>query len=177
MICHGEWSSKRPRRLYILNRMSRIQLRLFYSPGWKYFCLTLSFCLLVFMGHFTDGLAFSRPVGSDTEALQSCPAVQEEIVDLQILAEGLKQTRAVGFFEKIKLKSAIDDLVGRFEAYHQGSQKFTIVELQQQYDVLLMRIATHLQHQDVILHQQLCNAWELIWEDLSDAGRFSEKFS
>lgn len=133
--------------------------------------------LLVFVGPFSYGLTGSLTKGSHGTALQSCPSVQEEIIDLQILADGLKKSKAVGFFEKISLKSAIDDLLHRFESFHAGDRKYSLEELQQQYDILLMRIATHLQHHDVLLHQQLCNAWEIIWEDLSDPTRFSEKFS
>jgi hypothetical protein len=139
--------------------------------------LVLFTCVLVLAGQYTIGPAIGASGSHDGAALQNCPAVQDEIVDLQILAEGLKKSRAVGFFEKLSLKSAIDDLLRRFQGYHSGSKEFSLEELQQQYDLLLMRIATHLQHKDILLHQQLCNAWDMIWEDLSDPGRFSEKFS
>lgn len=109
--------------------------------------------------------------------LQACPSVNEEIVDLQILADGLKQSDAVGLFEKIRLKSAIDDLIRRMKKFHNGAGKYSEVQLQEQYDVLLMRIATHLQDKDTILHSRLCNAWEMIWQDLADPDRFAEKFS
>ena len=110
-------------------------------------------------------------------ALQHCPAIQEEITDLELLAEGLKKSHAVGFLEKLRLRSSIDDLLDRFQTFHDGDRRFSLDELQQQYDVLLMRIASHLQHRDVLLHQQLCNAWEAIWQDLSDPSKFGEKFS
>ncbi len=110
-------------------------------------------------------------------ALQACPAVEEEIVDLHLLGDGLKDSRAVSLWEKLRLKSAIDELIGRFEAYHDGRRDFSLAQLQEQYDVLLMRIASHLQHKDVILHQRLCNAWFQIWQDLEDPQRFAEKFS
>ncbi|MCU0966936.1 MAG: hypothetical protein MUF08_18245 [Burkholderiaceae bacterium] len=108
-------------------------------------------------------------------ALQACPTVEEEIVDLNLLAEGLKASSAVGLLEKIRLKSAIDDLVGRFKAFHAGATHYTQAELQQQYDLLLMRIAAHLQHKDQLLHGQLCNAWETIWLDLVDGERFAKR--
>jgi hypothetical protein len=112
-----------------------------------------------------------------TAALQACPAVEEEIVDLHLLADGLKDSRAVSLWEKLRLKSAIDELIGRFQAYHDGRRDFSLAQLQEQYDLLLMRIAAHLQHKDVILHQRLCNAWFQIWQDLEDPQRFAEKFS
>jgi hypothetical protein len=122
-------------------------------------------------------LAPADPSTVNGRALMACPSVDEEIVDLQILADGLKQSDAVGLFEKIRLKSAIDDLLKRMQKFHSGDGKFSAAELQEQYDVLLMRIASHLQDKDVILHSQLCNAWEMIWQDLEDPDRFAEKFS
>lgn len=110
------------------------------------------------------------------DALQSCPAIEEEIVDLDLLAEGLKNSRAVGVVEKLRLRTAIDGLIGRMKAFHDGAKDFSEAELQQQYDLLLMRIAAHLQHKDQVLHGRLCNAWEPIWRDLVDSGSFHAKF-
>jgi hypothetical protein len=116
-------------------------------------------------------------VAAPTAALQSCPTVEEEIVDLHILADGLKESRAVGLLEKLRLKASIESLISRFQSYHDGRSDFSLVQLQEQYDVLLMRIASHLQHKDTILHKRLCNAWFQIWQDLEDPQRFAEKFS
>lgn len=110
-------------------------------------------------------------------ALQACPKVKGEIVDLHMLAEGLKNSNAVSLFEKLRLKSAIDELIGRLKAFHAGARSDSLVQLQEQYDLLMMRIAAALQHKDVPLHGQLCNAWESLWSDLQDRGRFKEKFT
>lgn len=123
----------------------------------------------------TAAAAGAADSGAKAAALQACPTVEEEIVDLNLLAEGLKASSAVGLFEKIRLKSAIDDLIGRFKAFHDGAKHYTQAELQQQYDLLLMRIAAHLQHKDQLLHGQLCNAWEAIWLDLVDGERFAKR--
>jgi hypothetical protein len=111
-----------------------------------------------------------------TAALQACPPVEEEVVDLHLLAEGLKNSRAVSLVEKLRLRSAINGLVERFQAFHGGATNYSMAQLQQQYDLLLMRIAAHLQHKDQVLHGQLCNAWEPIWRDLIDSSRFSQRF-
>jgi len=122
-------------------------------------------------------LIFATAAGSIRgTAVQSCPAVEEEIVDLDILATGLKESKVIGVIDKIRLKSSIDDLIKRMQAYHKGKRSYSMAELQEQYDVLLMKIASHLQHKDTILHGQLCNAWELIWLDLESPERFAEKF-
>jgi len=121
----------------------------------------------------------ARAAGEDTHAavLHACPKVQQEIVDLDMLAEGLKNSGAVGMFEKLRLKSAIDELIGRFKAFHRGATQYTLAELQEQYELLMMRIAHQLQDKDLALHGQLCNAWGSIWATLQDRGRFMEKFS
>jgi hypothetical protein len=123
------------------------------------------------------GQASPPGLGAHAAALQACPKVSKEIVDLDMLAEGLKHSNAVGTFEKLRLKSAIDGLIERFKAFHRGARQFTLAELQEQYDLLMMRIATQLQNKDLALHGQLCNAWHAIWSDLQDRHRFMEKFS
>jgi len=115
-------------------------------------------------------------VKTSATVLQQCPSVEEEIVDLEILSEALRESKAVGLFEKIKLKSSIDKLLGRLEAFHNGRRDYSIEQLEEQYNVLLMRIASHLQHKDQLLHQQLCNAWLTIWLDLEDGTSFKETF-
>ena len=115
--------------------------------------------------------------GKHVAALQACPTVKQEIVDLDMLAQGLKDSNAVGMFEKLRLKSAIDDLIDRMKAYHQGVKRFALAELQEQYDLLMMRIAHQLQDKDLPLHGRLCNAWDSIWATLQDRQRFMEMAS
>jgi len=121
----------------------------------------------------------ANPPGDSTHAsaLQACPKVAQEIVDLNVLADGLKNSKAVGLFEKVRLKSAIDELIGRMKAFHRGARHYSLAQLQEQYDVLMMRIASQLQDKDLPLHGQLCNAWESIWSQLADHGRFTANFS
>ena len=110
-------------------------------------------------------------------ALRACPTVQSEITDLDMLADGLKNSSAVGVFEKLRLKSSIDELIDRLKSFHAGRRSYTMDQLQEQYDLLMMRIARQLQDKDLALHGQLCNAWEPLWAQLQDRNRFLEKFS
>ena len=103
-----------------------------------------------------------------------CPPVEEEIVDLQMLGDMLADTRAFGLFTKLSLKRDIDKVLLRLERFHDGKGKFTLEQLEEQYDLLLMKIAIHLQDNDLVLHRHLCNAWLVIWEDLRDFDRFHE---
>lgn len=121
--------------------------------------------------------AQAGPTAARAAALQACPKVKDDIVDLDRLAEGLKGSNAVGWVEKLRLKSSIEELIGRFKAFHRNDKRFTLAQLQEQYDLLMMRIAADLQDKDLVLHGQLCNAWEPIWTTLQDRSRFLEQFS
>ncbi len=114
------------------------------------------------------------PAQDSGHALSQCPPIEEEAIDLKALAEMLKKTHAVGLVTKISLKSDINGLLARMDNFHQGKKDFNLEQLQEQYDVLLMKIASHLQDKDLDLHRHLCNAWFLIWEDLRDEQRFRE---
>jgi len=140
-----------------------------------YLHLPLPLALLVAAMLLAPQVRAAAP-GADKHAaaLQACPTVQQEIVDLDMLAQGLKDSNAVGLFEKLRLKSAIDDLIARMKAYHAGAKRFTLAELQEQYDLLMMRIAQQLQDKDEALHGRLCNAWDSIWATLQDRRHFME---
>lgn len=117
---------------------------------------------------------FAVPAPDSAHALSRCPPIEEEIIDLNALADMLKNTKAVGLVTKIALKGDISALLKRMEVYHRGKRTFSLEELQEQYDLLLMKIASHLQDKDLALHKHLCNAWFVIWEDLRDEQRFRE---
>lgn len=140
------------------------------QPRWR---LALRIVALV----LSAGAAQLAAGQTDAPVLQACPKVSQEIVDLDMLADGLKNSSAVGVFEKLRLKSSIDELVGRLKAFHAGAHSYTLAQLQEQYDLLMMRIARQLQDKDQPLHGRLCNAWEPLWAQLQDRSRFMEKFS
>jgi len=103
-----------------------------------------------------------------------CPPIEEEIVDLEILGDMLAKTAAIGFLSKMRLKKDIDKVLVRLEKYHQSGGKFTLEQLEEQYNLLLMKISAHLQDKDLVTHRHLCNAWLVIWEDLQDPAYFRE---
>ena len=121
--------------------------------------------------------AQATPVAAHAAVLQACPTVKEDIVDLNMLADGLKDSSAVGLLEKLRLKLAIDQLVDRFKALHRDDKRYTLDQLQEQYDLLMMRIAQALQDKDPALHGRLCSAWAPIWATLQDRSRFQEQFT
>ena len=82
-----------------------------------------------------------------------------------------------GCSRRFALKAAIDQMIERMKAFHGGTKPYTLAELQEQYDLLMMRIATQLQGKDPTLHGQLCNAWDSIWAAMQDRNRFMKEFS
>lgn len=107
----------------------------------------------------------------ETGPYSSCPVIEDEIVDLEMLASALRETRSLGPMSKLRLKSDINKMLRRIDAWHSGKNKYTVKQLQEQYDLLLMKIAALLQEKDFTLHQKLCNAWASIWVDLLDPER------
>ena len=136
--------------------------------GVKVFCVLLPLLVM--------SVVLSIPVNAhDPSSPRSgCPPVEEEIVDLQLLADMLADTKAVGLFTKLSLKKDIEKMLLRLSKFHDGKSKFTLEQLEEQYNLLLMKIAIHLQDNDLTLHRHLCNAWLEIWEDLRDFDRFHE---
>jgi hypothetical protein len=110
--------------------------------------------------------------GTPSAALKACPAMRDEVADLHKLADALGKSDAVGWVEKLRLKSSIDELIGRMRDFHRGARRYTLAQLQEQYDLLMMRIAGLLQDNDKALHGRLCNAWHSIWATLQDRQRF-----
>ena len=64
-----------------------------------------------------------------------CPPVEEEIIDLELLAEALADTSAIGFFDKVRLKADIERMLSRLRTYHNGGGKFSIEQLEEQYNL------------------------------------------
>jgi len=109
-----------------------------------------------------------------SDPMSGCPPIEEEIVDLEILGDMLAKTKAVGFLTKLGLKKDINKVLGRLEKYHDGGGPYTLEQLEEQYNLLLMKISAHLQDKDLTTHRHLCNAWLVIWEDLQDPAYFRE---
>jgi len=108
-----------------------------------------------------------------SDPMSGCPPIEEEIVDLEILGGMLAKTSAVGFLTKLSLKKDIDKVLARMEKFHDGGGKYTLEQLEEQYNLLLMKISAHLQDKDLTTHRHLCNAWLVIWEDLKDPVYFN----
>jgi len=93
---------------------------------------------------------------------------------LATLEQRLKDTDAVGVFTKLALKNQIDDLLGQIRAHHEGRGKFTLAQLRQTYDQLLLKVHDLLKKGDPPLASAIMNSRESIWIVLTDPVRFAK---
>src|SRR6185295_18123373 len=94
-------------------------------------------------------------------------------LDLNTLEKQLKETKAIGLFSKIALKNQVDDLVKHFREYYQGKTKFTLAELHQSYDLLMLKVLSLLQDEDQKLASAIVSSRDAIWNLLSDPKKFA----
>jgi hypothetical protein len=94
-------------------------------------------------------------------------------LDLAALKEQLKETKAIGIFTKITLKSQVDDLLQQFRDHYQGKAKITMAQLRRSFDLLLMKVLSLLQDADQKLAAAIVASREAIWALLSDPKKFA----
>jgi len=94
-------------------------------------------------------------------------------LDLPLLEQRLKDTRAIGVFTKLSLKNQVDDLLKQFRAYHQGGSGKTLPQLRQSYEILLLKVVSLLQDDDPTLAAAVGSSREAIWGVLVDPKKFA----
>jgi hypothetical protein len=98
-------------------------------------------------------------------------------LDLDALERRLKDTEAIGVFTKLTLKNQVDDLLERFEAHYGGTNRSTLAELRQPYDLLMLKVLSLLQDRDAPLASAILQSREAIWKILSDPAGFRDLMS
>jgi hypothetical protein len=123
-------------------------------------------------------LLLANPLSANTtpnavNPRNNCPPVEEEIVDIDELIDMVTKTKALGLRGKLKLKKDLYKLLDRLKDFHQGDSTFSLEQLEEQYNVMLMKITAHIQDKDETLRHQLCNSWLVIWEELKNYDQYS----
>lgn len=95
-------------------------------------------------------------------------------LDLPMLEQRLKDTRAIGVFTKLSLKNQVDDLLSDLRAYHAGSSTAPQPVLRQKYDTLIIKVLTLLQNGDPQLATAVASSREALWGILMDPKKFSQ---
>jgi hypothetical protein len=115
------------------------------------------------------------PVG-EGERKESPPAAEQAAaapLDLKMLEQQLRNTKAIGFFTKISLKNKVDDLLDDFGDYYGGKVKITLTTLRRSYELLIMKVLSLLQDEDPTLARAIVASREAIWAMLTDPGKFA----
>ena len=107
-------------------------------------------------------LALPAPARSDDGAL-----------DVATLRVRLKDTPAIGPFEKLRLKSEIEHLVNDLAAFHAGHAPETLEVLHTRYSDLVLRVTVLLEQGDASLAHDLTVSSDQLWATLADPGQFA----
>src|SRR5690606_27215504 len=94
-------------------------------------------------------------------------------LDLEALEKRLRETNAIGVFTKLALKNQVDDLLDRFRAYHDGGVESALAELEQAYELLLMKTMIAGQDGDPNLASAISSSRDAIWSILTDRDKFA----
>ena len=119
------------------------------------------------------GAAYASEMGAGP-ANGTPPATQAaQVLTLPELEVRLRDTSAISLFEKLVLKSEIDELMARFRAAHAGFGP-GMGTLREPYDVLLTKIRGQVR-MDAPLAREISRARESIWSVLTDRAKFASR--
>ena len=117
--------------------------------------------------------AAAAPPAASAPAPAAARADAAPHLDLKGLEQRLRDTSAIGFFTKLSLKNQVDDLLGKFRAYHDGRQPPTLTDLRPNYELLMMKVLSLLQEDDPALADDVARSREGIWSVLADKKKFT----
>lgn len=95
-------------------------------------------------------------------------------LDLAGLETRLRKTKAIGVFTKLELKNQVGDLMKEFNEFHQQNGKLNLQQLEEHFDLLVMKLLVLLQDEDPQLHRDIAQARPALWATLSNPERFAE---
>jgi len=107
-------------------------------------------------------------------AVPPTPRPSPAPLDFKSLEARLRQTQAIGVFTKLALKNQVDDLLGKFRAYHKRQGTTTLAQLRRNYDMLLLKVLSLLQDTDPPLAQDIIKSRAAMWSILEDPKKFTE---
>jgi len=114
------------------------------------------------------------PAPAPTVASKATQAPAAAPLDFASLGTRLRQTKAIGTLTKLSLKNQVDDLLGKFRAYHKRQGTATLPELRRSYEMLLLKVLSLLQDSDPTLARDIVQSRAAIWGILADPRKFTE---
>jgi hypothetical protein len=106
-------------------------------------------------------------------ALPATARSDDGALDVATLRVRLKDTPAIGPFEKLRLKSEIAHLVSDLAAFHAGHATATLEELHARYSDLVVRVIVLLEQGDASLAHDLTASTDHLWATLADPQQFA----
>jgi hypothetical protein len=94
-------------------------------------------------------------------------------LNLETLETQLRKTKAIGLFTKLELKNEVGDLVKDVDNYHRNRSQLSLTELEERFDLLVMKLLLLLQDGDPPLHQMIADARPALWTTLADPDQFA----
>jgi len=110
------------------------------------------------------GLVFALPATARSD---------DGALDVATLRVRLKDTPAIGPFEKLRLKSEIEHLVSDLAAFHAGRATVTLEGLHARYSDLVLRVVVLLEQGDASLAHDLTASTDHLWATLADPQQFA----
>ncbi|MEX2430794.1 MAG: hypothetical protein WD645_02610, partial [Dehalococcoidia bacterium] len=86
------------------------------------------------------------------------PAPAAAIMDLDGLETRLRKTKAIGLFTKLELKSQVNELLDDVENYHQAKSGMSLNQLEEHFNLLVMKLLVLLENEDPQLHREIARA-------------------
>jgi hypothetical protein len=106
-------------------------------------------------------------------ALPATARSDDGALDVATLRVRLKDTSAIGPFEKLRLKSEIEHLVSDLAAFHAGRATATLEGLHARYSELVLRVTVLLEQGDASLAHDLTASSDHLWATLADPQQFA----
>ena len=94
-------------------------------------------------------------------------------LDLKVAREATPGDKGDRSFNKLSLKNQVDALLSRLRAFQDGKGGRKLPELQQSYDLLMMKVLSLRQDNDAPLTQDVVTSREAIWSVLADPAKFA----
>ena len=115
----------------------------------------------------------SPAVAPATETQPAAQANPEPVMDLEGLESRLRQTKAIGLFTKLELKSQVGDLLDDVEDYHRSRNNLKLSQLEEHFNLLVMKLLVLLEKDDPQLQHDIARARPVLWTTLADPEQFS----
>ena len=96
-------------------------------------------------------------------------------LDMTGLADGLRQTRAIGFLAKLEVKEQAERLIDDMQQFHEGGSNHELTSLRARFDSLLEWLVSLVSPGDPVLHDQLIASRDVLWHTLANPATFRQQ--